>query len=75
VETIARAAAEGAWREDPGWHREADTVDELEAENRELGDLVRVAAYTGLRQGELVALRWRHVRYSDRVVVVEAGAV
>jgi integrase len=71
VEAIARAATEGAWREDPGWRRNGDTLDELEAENREFGELVRVAAYTGLRQGELVALRWRHVRFADRVVVVE----
>jgi integrase len=71
VEAIARCATEGVWREDPGWRRDPDTIDDFEAENREFGDLVRVAAYTGLRQGELVALRWRHVRFADRVVVVE----
>ncbi len=30
-----------------------------------------MAAYTGLRRGELVALRWRDVRWSERVLVVE----
>lgn len=71
VEAIARCAADGAWREDPGWRRDPDTIDELDAENREFAELVRVAAYTGLRQGELIALRWRHVRFADRVVVVQ----
>ena len=30
-----------------------------------------MAAYTGLRRGELIALRWRDVRWSERVLVVE----
>jgi integrase len=33
--------------------------------------MVRLAAYTGLRRGELVTLKWRAVRWSDRVLVVE----
>jgi integrase len=33
--------------------------------------MLRVAAYTGLRLGELVTLRWRDVRWTDRVLVVE----
>jgi integrase len=37
----------------------------------QLADLLRVAAYTGLRRGELVALRWRDVHWSERVLVVE----
>ncbi len=40
-------------------------------EDAQLGELLRVAAYTGLRRGELVALRWRDVRWSERVLVVE----
>jgi integrase len=38
---------------------------------REFAELLRVAAYTGLRRGELVALRWRDVRWSEHVLVVE----
>jgi integrase len=40
-------------------------------EDAQLAELLRVAAYTGLRMGELVALRWRDVRWSQRVLVVE----
>ena len=40
-------------------------------EDAQLGELLRVAAYTGLRRGELVTLRWRDVRWSERVLVVE----
>ena len=40
-------------------------------EDAQFAELLRVAAYTGLRRGELVALRWRDVRWSERVLVVE----
>ncbi|MBA2464451.1 MAG: tyrosine-type recombinase/integrase [Nocardioidaceae bacterium] len=39
-------------------------------ENRELAELLRVAAYTGLRIGELVALRWADVAWSERLLIV-----
>jgi integrase len=29
--------------------------------------------FAGLRQGELRALRWRHVRFADRTIVIVAG--
>jgi integrase len=32
--------------------------------------IVRVAAFTGLRQGELLALRWRHVDFGNRILHV-----
>ena len=35
--------------------------------------LYTVAGFTGLRQGELRALRWKHVRFADRTLVVVAG--
>jgi integrase len=40
-------------------------------EERQLGELLREAAYTGLRRGELIALRWRDIRWSERVLIVE----
>jgi len=70
VEQLARVLEEGA-------HRDARTpaVDAAElavrsGEDRQDSDLVRVAAYTGLRRGELVALRWRDVEIGRRKVIV-----
>jgi integrase len=40
-----------------------------------LGPLVVVAAFTGLRQGELLALRWRHVDFANRIVHVQRNYV
>jgi integrase len=33
--------------------------------------MIVVAAFTGLRQGELLALRWRHVDFANRIVHVQ----
>lgn len=66
VESLARTAESGAWRGSSAGN------DALHAEeDHQLAELLRVAAYTGLRRGELVALRWRDVRWSERVLVVE----
>jgi integrase len=35
-----------------------------------LAAIIRVAAFTGLRQGELLALRWRHVDCANRILHV-----
>jgi len=70
VEALARALAAGV-------HRDSDAPavgdDEAAARTDEDGqdaELVRVAAYTGLRRGELVALHWRDVDFSRRKLVV-----
>lgn len=70
VEALARAAEAGAWR---GPRNHTTPAGELlrAEEDAQLGELLRVAAYTGLRRGELVALRWRDVRWSERVLTVE----
>ncbi len=34
-------------------------------------EIVRIAAYTGLRRGELVALRWRNVDFTRHKIVVQ----
>ena len=70
VEALARALAAGLHRD-----RHAAAVGTAEseartAEDRQDGELVRVAAYTGLRRGELVALRWRDVDFARRKIVV-----
>jgi integrase len=57
IERLARALEDGRHR-DPA--RPASN-DADHAEDRQDAELVRVAAYTGLRQGELRALRWSDV--------------
>lgn len=70
IEALARAAEAGTWRIARP-HETAKIVEALRDEDRQLGELLRVAAYTGLRRGELIALRWRDVRWSERVLIVE----
>ncbi len=60
VEALARTGESGAWR-NPADRARADRGLRAE-EDRQLAELLRVAAYTGLRRGELVALRWSDVR-------------
>jgi integrase len=51
--------------------KETDVQQELA--NAQDASLYTVAGFTGLRQGELRALRWKHVRFADRTLVVVAG--
>jgi len=71
VEALARAAASGAWRTENEWDRDEQTLACFADEDQQLGELLRVACYTGLRRGELVTLRWSDVRWGERVLVVE----
>jgi integrase len=70
IEAIARALAEGM-------HRDAafPAVTESErlarqAEDQQDAEIIRVAAYAGLRQGELLALRWRDVDFAGSALTV-----
>ncbi len=70
IETLARALADGAHR-DPS--RPALSPTEIAArvhEDAQDAELIRVAAYAGLRRGELVALRWRDVDFGGRKIIV-----
>ena len=69
VEQLALAAERGAWRRDRGYAT-PNTEHLRGEEDQQLADLLRVAAYTGLRRGELVALRWEDVSWDERVLVV-----
>jgi integrase len=70
IEQLARSLAAGAHRDSS---RPALGEDEIVAralEDAQDAELVRVAAYAGLRRGELVALRWRDVDFSGRKIIV-----
>lgn len=70
IEALARALAAGAHR-DPT--RPALGDDEIAARARDdsqVAELVRVAAYAGLRRGELVALHWRDIDFAGRKIIV-----
>jgi integrase len=70
VEALAQALAAGAHR-DPS--RPAVSEEEATAragDDAQDAEVVRVAAYAGLRRGELVALRWRDVDFAGQKLIV-----
>jgi integrase len=70
IEVLARSLAAGAHRD---LSRPALGEGEIEARAREDvqdAELVRVAAYAGLRRGELVALHWRDVDFAGHKLVI-----
>jgi integrase len=73
VLALARAAREG--KHVNGGRRWASGEEDPEQDrtNRQDAALYIVAGFTGLRQGELRALRWKHVRFADRTLLVVAG--
>jgi integrase len=70
VEALARALADGRHRNPNGATVSASEADARADEDCQDAELVRVAAYAGLRRGELVALRWRDVDFERRKLVV-----
>lgn len=74
VLALARAAREGKHvNGGRRWASHAEEDSEQERANEQDAALYTVAGFTGLRQGELRALRWKHVRFADRTLVVVAG--
>ena len=70
VEALAGALAGGRHRDPNGAAASAAEAAARADEDRQDAELVRVAAYAGLRRGELVALRWRDVDFERRKLVV-----
>jgi integrase len=64
VETLAQALNDGKHRENP----DRSTVEV--AEDARDAELVRVAAYAGLRVGELLAVRWGDVDFAGSAITV-----
>lgn len=68
---IERVAREGSHRVRPeGWYGPA-VHEEWQRMNDQDAAIVILATYTGLRQGELRALRWRHVFLAEQRLSVE----
>jgi integrase len=73
VHAIARAAREGLHRPRPKHDFSPPTVAEWERINEQDAALFVVAAFTGLRLGELLALRWGDVDFAGaRITVARA---
>ncbi len=70
VEALARAAAAGLHRPAPTRRLSADELEWRAWEDRQDGELYRMAAYTGMRMGELLTLRWEDVDLGQRRVIV-----
>lgn len=70
VEAIARAAERGDHRQVTKLHYDEAETAARQREDRQDGELFRIAAYTGLRLGELLALRWTDVDLAHRRLVV-----
>ena len=70
VEALARAAAAGLHRPPPTRRLSADELEWRAWEDRQDGELYRMAAYTGMRMGELLTLRWEDVGLGQRRVIV-----
>jgi integrase len=63
IEALARALADGR-------HRELKPHERGRVEDAQDAELVRVAAYAGLRLGELLALRWRDVDFAGHALTI-----
>jgi len=70
VEAIARAFGEGRHR-DPVHAAVSDNERAArQAEDQQDAEIIRVAAYAGLRQGELLALRWRDIDFAGSALTI-----
>jgi integrase len=70
VEALARSFADGAHRDQSAQDVGAEELAARAAEDAQDAELIRVAAYTGLRRGELMALRWHDVDFVGRKMIV-----
>ncbi len=70
IEALARALAAGAHRDVSKLTIGVDEARARAVEDAQDAELVRVAAYAGLRRGELIALRWRDVDFTRCAITV-----
>jgi len=70
IEQLACSLAKGAHRDSSRSPLSPEEIEARTCEDLQDADLVRAAAYAGLRRGELVALRWRDVDFRGRKIIV-----
>src|SRR4029077_11659292 len=70
IEAIARALVDGRHRDRSALSVSEQEREALRAEDRQDAEIVRVAAYAGLRQGELLALRWQDVDFAGSALTI-----
>ena len=73
VLALARAARDGLHRDPRRPAISTDEMAERERADEQDATLFVVAAFTGLRLGELLALRWRNVHFADAKLIVESS--
>jgi integrase len=73
VLALARSAREGLHRDPRRPAISASEVEDRRRADEQDAALFVVAAFTGLRLGELLALRWRNVSFADAKLIVEAS--
>jgi integrase len=69
VEALARTIAQGRHRDIRPYHE--DRLPYMFREDEQDAEAVRVAAYCGLRLGELLVLRWRNVDWRGSALTIE----
>jgi integrase len=70
IETIARSLEDGRHRDRAALSVSDEEREALHTEDQQDAEIVRVAAYAGLRQGELLALRWRDVDFAGSALTI-----
>jgi integrase len=73
VLSLARAARAGAHRDPSRPAVSVEEADERRRADEQDAALFIAAAFTGLRMGELLALRWRHVDFAAAKLLVEGS--
>jgi integrase len=73
IEALARALEAGLHRDRSRLAVSEQERDVRRTEDRQEAELVRLAAYAGLRQGELLALRWGDVDFAGSAITVARG--